>query len=376
MKKNILHVVNVDFVIPYYFGNQFRYFKDKNYTFHIASSKSDKFLEYSIQYDFIPFQTTISRNFNIFTDIKALYDIMKYIKLNNIDIIIGHTPKGALLAMLSGFLTGINNRIYYRHGLMFETSKNLKLYILRNVERFTGYLATKVVCVSPSVLSKTISYSLNHNSKNILFHKGTCNGIDINKFKKNNYIEKNLKILYNLNDDKIIIGYVGRLVKDKGIHELLEAWKNLLLKYNNIILLLVGPIEDRNQLSKVDIEYIKNEDSILNIGLVQNVVNFYNIMDIFILPSYREGFPTVILEASAMELPIITTRSTGCVDSIIEDETGVYTNIDSNNIENKIIYYINNPDLREKHGKNGLNFVQNSFKQEIIWDIIEKKIFI
>ena len=301
---------------------------------------------------------------------------MKYIKLNNIDIIIGHTPKGALLAMLSGFLTGINNRIYYRHGLMFETSKNLKLYILRNVERFTGYLATKVVCVSPSVLSKTISYSLNHNSKNILFHKGTCNGIDINKFKKNNYIEKNLKILYNLNDDKIIIGYVGRLVKDKGIHELLEAWKNLLLKYNNIILLLVGPIEDRNQLSKVDIEYIKNEDSILNIGLVQNVVNFYNIMDIFILPSYREGFPTVILEASAMELPIITTRSTGCVDSIIEDETGVYTNIDSNNIENKIIYYINNPDLREKHGKNGLNFVQNSFKQEIIWDIIEKKIFI
>ena len=376
MKKNILHVVNVDFVIPYYFGNQFKYFKDKNYTFHIASSKSDKFLEYSIQYDFIPFQTSISRNFNIFTDIKALYDIMKYIKLNNIDIIIGHTPKGALLAMLSGFLTGINNRIYYRHGLMFETSKNLKLYILRYVEKFTGYLATKVVCVSPSVLSKTISYSLNHNSKNILFNKGTCNGIDVNKFKKNITIKENFKLLYSINNDKIIIGYVGRLVKDKGIHELLEAWRKLLLTYNNIILLLVGPFENRNKLNNDDIQYIKNENSIINIGLVSNVENYYNIMDIFILPSYREGFPTVVLEASAMELPIITTQTTGCIDSIIEDVTGVYTKIDSNSIENIIKYYINNPDLRIIHGKNGLLHVHNSFKQELIWDIIEKKIFL
>src|SRR5690606_26250569 len=97
------------------------------------------------------------------------------------------------------------------------------------------------------------------------------------------------------------------------------------------------------------------------IGLVDDTVEFYNAMDVFILPSYREGFPTVVLEASAMQLPIITTKSTGCVDSIVEHRTGVFTAIDSESIAEQILFYYKNPDIRTEHGENGRKWVIDNF---------------
>jgi glycosyltransferase involved in cell wall biosynthesis len=108
---------------------------------------------------------------------------------------------------------------------------------------------------------------------------------------------------------------------------------------------------------------------------MKNVTPFYALMDIFILASYREGFPTVVLEASAMELPIITTRSTGCIDSIIENETGVFTEINADSIARKINLYFIDKDKAVTHGKNGRRFVEKNFDQKVIWQEIEEKIF-
>jgi glycosyltransferase involved in cell wall biosynthesis len=134
----------------------------------------------------------------------------------------------------------------------------------------------------------------------------------------------------------------------------------------------VGPFETRDSIDLSIQEYIINEKSIIYVGEQSDTVLYYSTFDIFILPSYREGFPTVVLEASSMQLPVITTKNTGCIDSIQENITGIYCDISSNTIINSLKYYIDNPVLRKNHGINGRDFVINNFNQNLIWKEIEK----
>ena len=107
-------------------------------------------------------------------------------------------------------------------------------------------------------------------------------------------------------------------------------------------------------------------------GLIKDIEAYYSIMDIFILPSYREGFPTVVLEASAMELPIICSLKTGCIDSILENETGIYTKISPKDIARSIKYLLDNPNKAKEMGKKGRQHVLQNFQPNLIWESLER----
>jgi len=374
----VMHIVNISFVLPYYIGDQFDYFREKGVIFYVACQPSAHFFKYAAEKKFTPFKLNILREINIIEDLKAVYRLMKFLKSEKIDIVIGHTPKGGLIAMVASFLAGIPVRVYFRHGVMFETSRGLKRMILKTVERFTGFLATTVVCVCPSVRNYSNEMRLSVKNKNILLNKGTCNGINaLTKFNKANInlsAKKALKERLNISSQDRVIGFVGRLVKDKGINELLLAWKELLKTEADIKLLLIGPLEERDAISAEAISFIENTPSIINLGLIDDTVPYYDLMNIFILPSYREGFPTVVLEASAMELPVLTTRATGCLDSILENETGMFIGLDPSDISSKIKIYLNQPSLAESHGKNGRRFIIENFEQTKVWKEIEDKV--
>ncbi len=372
----ILHVVNISFVLPYYIGDQFGYMQKKGLKIYVACTPTEHFYEYAEEKDFTAIPINILREINPIADLKAIIILKNKIISENIDIVIGHTPKGAMIGMIAAFLARVNHRIYFRHGLMYETSRGIKKITFRTIEKLTAKLATKVICVSKSVMDKSNKEFLNRSEKNFLINKGTCNGIDLNKFSIQNVNLDQIILLrkkYNISENDIVIGYVGRLVKDKGINELLSAWKLLKLQYSNIKLLMVGPFEERDSITVENMKYIALESSIIHTGLITNVLPYYSLMDIFILPSYREGFPTVVLEASAMEIPIITTMSTGCVDSIVENETGIFTEITPLGILEKIMYYLNNPTIAKSHGKSGREYVINNFRQEIIWNELYEK---
>lgn len=374
----ILHVVNVSFVLPYFFGNQIDYFSERGVTIYIACQPSAHLTEYGKDQKFIIKEIDILREIDFSSDVRAIFQLRKFIKEEGIDIVISHTPKGGLIGMMASFLAGIKKRVYFRHGVMYETSTGFRRTILKNVERLTGYLATQVVCVSPSVVEFSEREMLSRKSSNLLLNLGTCNGIDaVNKFNRANISPEHLARLraqYGILPNDTVVGFVGRLVIDKGINQLLAAWKLLLQTHTDIKLLIVGPFEERDSLSDSVKDDVTNCPSIIHTGLIQDAEAHYALMDIFILPSFREGFPTVVLEASAMELPVITTHATGCRDSILENETGVFVEIEPEDIKSKIELYLNDPVLAQKHGKRGRKFVLENFDQLKIWKEIENKI--
>ncbi len=374
---NILHVVNVFFVIPYFLGDQLRYFKDKgNNVFVVCSSSSELDFE-SKKQGFSYIEVPILRKISIFQDLKSIIEIYKYIKKNNIEVVNGHTPKGALLAMIAAFVARSSKRIYFRHGLVFETSFGLKRNILIFVDRLTSFLATDVICVSPSVYKKSLDYKLSPKNKQKVLLKGTCNGINLDRFNSNNIspitIDK-LKNTLGISENELVLGFSGRLVKDKGIIELVRAFKFLEKGYDNIKLLLVGMFETRDFLPEDIIREIQNNPRIINTGYIPNreIQYYYGLMDIYILPSYREGFPTSILEASAMKLPVITTLATGCIDAIIEHKTGVFVEHTTASLINGIKYFIDEKENIRLFGENGRQFVSENFDEKKIWKEIEK----
>lgn len=377
MSSNILHVFSVPFSINYFVGSQFIYLHEKKMNnYFVSCSDSEELRLLSQKLQFHPLPVEIKRSIDPISDIKAIYRLYKIIKQYEINKIVGHSPKGAMIAMIASKLAGINTRIYFRHGIFYETTKGFKRILLKNIDRLSGNLATKVICVSNAVKKISEQDKLNSKNKNIILGSGTCNGVDSTKqfnpyLKDSSEIDKLSKKL-NIHEKHFVVGFVGRIVKDKGIEDLIRAWKLVCLKHKNAKLLLIGPIEKRDPVSQDCLVEIQNNPSIILVGSVDDTSIYYKFMDVFVLPTYREGFPTVVLEASSMELPIIVTKATGCEEAVIENETGLFTTHDPFDISQNIEIFIKNPKMCNEFGKRGREFVKNNFDQEIIWNIIDE----
>lgn len=373
----VLHIVNISFVIPYFLGKQMNWFTQKGYTEYVICSPSSELALFSKQYAFEYKEIEILRKISIFKDLKAVFSTIKYIKRINATIVTGHTPKGGLIAMLAAWLCRVPVRIYLRHGLVYETSTGMKRLLLIFIDRLASKLSTKIVCVSPSVAKRSIEDRLNSPEKQVVLANGTCNGIDVERFCSDRVDRVRVdEMKNNLGIEKgdFIIGFTGRLVKDKGIIELVRAYKNLRNEYNNVKLMLVGMLEIRDALPEDVVKTITDDDGIISTGYVEfsSIEYYYAMMDVFVLPSYREGFPTSVLEASSMSIPVITTRVTGCCDSIIDGVTGLFVGHDEHELMDALLSLYKDPSLRGQMGKAGREFVAENFEQSIIWKEIEK----
>lgn len=375
--RKILHIIAISFSINYFFGKQFSYLtKKKGNEYHLGCSPSEEFFQLAKDLDYIPFSLLITREISPFKDLMSIFSIYSYIKKNKIKKVVGHTPKGGMVAMIASFAARVPERIYFRHGIIYETSTGLKRVMLKNIDRLSGSLATKVVCVSNSIREISEQEKLNNSSKNVVLGFGTCNGIDTEgKYNPRSYDVStiiSLKYKLNIQEGDFVVGFVGRMVKDKGINELILAWDSVKEKHQNAKLLLVGPIESRDSISDFSKMKIKNDPTIIFTDFILDASIYYLLMNVFILPSYREGFPTVALEASSMKIPVLITKATGCAEAIIENETGFFITHDPSDIALKINYYYQNKKVADTHGNNGRKFVRKNFEQTKIWNLIDE----
>lgn len=372
----ILHVFTLATTAESFFDGQFAYLSEAGYDLHLVASTepSQDFCERNK----VTFhKIDVARRVDINADMNAIYELCKLIKQEKFDAVFGHTPKGALVAMCAAWLSGVKFRVYYRHGLIYTTTTGIKRKIFKTVEQLTALLATNIVNVSPSLSKLAVKDHLNGKRKQTVIGSGTCGGIDaINVFNPQ-YLSSETQAKLRkvvVGDCDFVVGFCGRLCKDKGISELIDGFKLFQSNHPEIKseLLLIGPYDERDIIAnETKLEIESNPDIIVTGRQDKSMLpSLYAFMDVFVFPSYREGFGMCVIEASAMEVPVLVSKSHGCIDSIRENVTGRYIDISAQSIANGLEDLIDN-ELRTKLGTGGRKFVVDNFDHKVIWPLIE-----
>ena len=370
----LIHIFTVFGTAESFFDGQFKYLVSQGYDIILMSSDSPKALAFAERNNirFIP--VNIPRSLSPKSIIKAVRLIRMIIKQEKPDAVFGHTPVGAMVAMIAAKLEGVKNRIYYRHGLIYTTMSGIKKVIFKIEEQFVAAMATKIVNVSHSLSRLAVQEHLNSDKKQRVIGAGTCGGIDaINLFNPQLLDAErvvSMRQQYGLSDVDVAFGFCGRICRDKGVPELVEAFYKFQEKHSNIKakLILVGRFDDRDAVTADTKHKIENNQDTIWCGLVskQDLPYYYAMMDVFVFPSHREGFGMCVLEASAMEKPILVSHAHGCEDSIIENRTGFYIPISSEGICEGMGKMLD-VDLREQFGKIGRKMVLEHYDFRIMW---------
>ena len=231
------------------------------------------------------------------------------------------TPKAGLLGSVAAVLCRVPRRVYMLRGLKLETARGLKRRILWAAERITAACAHRVLCNSDSLRKRAMALALAPGGKLHLLGAGSSNGVDVERFSPGPCC---LRPQLGLADDDLVIGFVGRLTRDKGLPELIEAFAAIESIEPRARLLLVGWFDaSEDSLGPELRACILEHPGIRLTGFVPNTAEYYRAMDIMVLPTWREGFPNAVLEAQATGIPVITTLSTGSRDSVVPEVTGL-----------------------------------------------------
>lgn len=373
----VLHVFTLATTAESFFDGQFAYLSDFGYELHLAAS-TEPSSEFCRRNHIAFHKTEIARRVDVKADIQSIKSLCKLIRRERFDAVFGHTPKGALVAMCAAWLSGVKTRVYYRHGLIYTTAKGLSRRIFKTVEQLTSALATNIINVSPSLSKLAVKDNLNRDKKQNVIGFGTCGGIDteniFNPVLLSARIQADLKKSI-LGDCDFVVGFCGRLCRDKGIIELVEGFKLFQSRHTdlNSKLLLIGPYDERDILPDNVKSEISDNPDIITTGRQDKskLPALYALMDVFVFPSYREGFGMCVIEASAMQVPILVSRSHGCVDSIKENVSGQYIEISAESIAKGLAKMLN-PDLRNRLGMGGREFVVSNFDNKAMWPLIKK----
>jgi glycosyltransferase involved in cell wall biosynthesis len=327
----------------------------------------------------------LTRQITPWQDLKSLLKLIKILQKERPIIVHTHTPKAGLIGMLAAKICSVPLRIHTVAGLPLQTAKGIKRKILFLTEKVTGWAANSILPNSNSLRDYALENKLFNPAKVDLIGLGSSNGIDTKRFNSSSLkIEKieNTKKLIAYNDDTFYFLFIGRLVIDKGICELVNAFEKLNKSYHNIELIILGEFENLRLEESIDKKYIdkiENNKSIKLMGWQTEVEYFLEICDTLVHPSYREGFPNVLLQAGAMECPIICSDIIGNIDIVDDNKTGLYfANMDIDDLFRKMEFAVNNKQQLQLYAKNMhvkvISYFDRDFIHSKILEFYNKKI--
>ena len=311
------------------------------------------------------------REINPAIDLLSLVSLIWYFWRLKPDIVNAGTPKAGLLSMIAAWINRVPIRFYVLHGLRLETARGAKRQLLWLAERIASGCAHTVICVSESLRRKYIQLGLASPGKLLILGHGSANGIDPAQFELTAEGETEvlgLRHSLGLKDSDLVIGFVGRFTRDKGICELLQAFEILLQRIPDVRLLMIGESDATDPLPAETLRRLESNRSLILPGFVEPVAPYYHLMDVLAFPSYREGLPYVPLEAAAAGLPVAGFRATGTIDVVVDGCTGRLVEPgDALDLARVLEEYLKNPSLRRRHGEAAKKRVDRFYKRQIIW---------
>lgn len=326
MKHKILRIATVPIYMNIVLKGQLKYL-NQFYNVIAATSYDQKhFNEIQMREGVSTHKVDLCRTIKPFEDLKALFQLIQLIKNEKPILMHTHTPKAGLLGMLAGLIMRVPIRMHTVTGMPLMGATGLKRNLLIVVEKLTYAMATMVYPNSHALKDYIQENNFVKKTKLKVLSNGSTNGVDTVVFDPIQLdSKKNLRLLYKIEDDAFVFLFVGRIAKEKGIEELVLSLVNLTKQYpeNKIKLLLIGTFERQHGSLPIQTElFIEKHLDIITLGRFDDVRPFYKLSDVFVLPSYREGFPNSVLEAGAMGLPSIVTDINGCNEIITNNSNG------------------------------------------------------
>ena len=343
-----------------------------------VSSAGENLLEIGEKQEVRTFTTFLTRKITPWLDLKAIYYLYRFFKSESPFIVHTHTPKAGFVGMTASFLACVPCKLHTVAGLPLMESYGIKRKILEIVEKLTYMLADKVYPNSFGLKEFIIKNKFCKKDKLTVIGYGSSNGIDTNYFSMNNDIVKRaekLKIELGIKDHDFVFCFIGRVVKDKGINELLYSFNEINKNNKNTKLLLIGPFEeDLDPISNTSKEILNSNKNIIHCGWQDDVRQYLAASNALVFPSYREGFPNVPMQAGAMGLPCIVSNINGCNEIIENGKNGLIVEPkNKNELIVAMLKLMNDNDLRLYLASNARDLISSRYEQTYVWNEILKE---
>lgn len=305
--------------------------------------------------------------------IAPLADLLSLVRLWRIlgrlrpDLVEFSTPKAGLLGMLAATLARVPRRVYLLRGLKLESQRGLRRLLFWTTERIAAGCSHVILCNSPSLREQAIALHLADEAKLHVLGSGSSRGVDIERFSPG---PTTVRERFGIPADDRVLGFVGRLTRDKGIPALIDAFELILKDVPRARLLIVGWFDRAEDAIDANLRRrIATHPRIVCTGFDADVAPYYRAMDLLLLPTLREGFPNVVLEASASEIAVITTHATGARDAVVPGETGILAAADPRSIADAALRLFGDPELCRRMGAAGRRRIADQFLQRRIFGL-------
>ncbi|ESU27261.1 Capsular polysaccharide biosynthesis glycosyl transferase [Flavobacterium limnosediminis JC2902] len=319
-------------------------------------------------------EVTMERPISPIKDIISLWQLYRLFKKEKPRIVHSITPKAGLLTMMAGKMAGVPVRIHTFTGLIFPSKRGFLQKILITMDRLLCFCASNIYPEGQGVKNDLIHYKITSKPLKVLAN-GNVNGIDTQYFSRKQISttdQERLKTELGIDEGAFVFIFVGRLAGDKGINELVTAFERLSAESENVKLLLVGPLESElDPLKPTTLDAIKQNPKIKSVGFQKEVRSYFAISDALVFPSYREGFPNVVMQSGAMELPSIVTDINGCNEIIAEGQNGMIIPAkDDKALEVAMIKMMKDTALYQQLKLNARAMITSRYKQKVVWEAL------
>jgi len=355
-----------------FFRNFTRFLAEHGFETVAVSSPGQKLDEFHTGTGVPVHAVEMKRQISPLRDLPALFKLWQLIRRYRPEVVHAHTPKAGLLGMIAAWLALVKIRVYTIHGLPLMTRTGWQFRVLLLAETLACRLATSVYCVSQSVRRVVLDLGICPEAKVRTLGYGSCSGVDLHRFDPaacGPADRASVRAQHGIPEDALLLGFIGRLVRDKGIRELAAAWQQLRAEFPNLHLLCCGEFEPQDLVPAEVRERLQNDPRVhFTDGFVADMPPVYAALDVCVLPTYREGLPTVALECGAMEVPLVATRVPGCTDAVSDGLTGLLVEARSADaLSGAIARLLRDPQLGKEMGRAAREFVRLRFSEEVVF---------
>jgi glycosyltransferase involved in cell wall biosynthesis len=376
--SKLIRVTTIPMALKVLLRGQMRYMKKSGFEVIMVSAEGEE-LQDVLEYEDCPHHIVpMTRKITPIADTQSLWKLYRFLKKEKPDIVHSHTPKAGLMAMLAAKFAGVKIRVHTIAGLRFMTATGFTRKLLIWMEKITASAATHVWPNSMSLLKYVQENNLVSAGKLEVIGKGSSNGIDLTRFSKNTLTREGIqkaKQVISYDPSLTYILSVGRIVKDKGISELARAFSSLYSENDKLRLVLVGTFEEKlDPLDEDIMQLIKTHPAIILAGWHDEVEYFMSVASILVHASYREGFPNVVLQAGAMECPIVCSRIEGNIDIVDENINGlIFTSKDRDDLHQKLMQAIAEPVAMKQRAALLRKKIEENFDRTFVQEQLRKK---